>query len=52
MYREERWDAEKRLLWIKSTPRGEWRQATSGETIDYLAERVAFLESLAAEPAT
>lgn len=49
MYRENRWDAERRLLWFRTTPNGPWYAATMQQTIDYLAEHVAHLKALLAE---
>lgn len=49
MYQDTRWDAEKRVLWIRHLPQEDWRLATDRETICFLADRVASLESLLRE---
>lgn len=49
MYREEKWDSERRLLWIRTTPNGPRVAATMQQTIDNLAERVEWLQARLAE---
>ena len=46
MYRAERWDADAKQLWFKSTPNGEWRLASAIETIEWLAEKVRHYRAL------